>query len=212
MSDAPRPRRRLFWRVYLYGVALLVLVVLAAMATAFIFDSKFPASEITRRTSRLVAKDLARNYERPGLLRARLADLQYVLNANVAVYRGDGKLVAAAGKAPDPLSAQRARDLGKHTMLHGRGRRGMTLAVILEGQAGAYLIIGNRQGHGGLVKLAGLEAVGDAGDRVAFACGHDHDALVGLLLVRALNARAVLRHEEQASSRGILAAPSAQTP
>ncbi len=154
MSDAPRPRRRLFWRVYLYGVALLVLVVLAAMATAFIFDSKFPASEITRRTSRLVAKDLARNYERPGLLRARLADLQYVLNANVAVYRGDGKLVAAAGKAPDPLSAQRARDLGKHTMLHGRGRRGMTLAVILEGQAGAYLIIGHRQGHGGLVKLA----------------------------------------------------------
>ena len=72
-----------------------------------------------------------------------------MLNANVAVYRGDGKLVAAAGKAPDPLSAQRARDLGKHTMLHGRGRRGMTLAVILEGQAGAYLIIGHRQGHGG---------------------------------------------------------------
>jgi hypothetical protein len=65
---------------------------------------------------------------------------------------------------------------------------------------------------GGLVKLAGMEAVGDAGDRVAFACGHDHDVLVGLILVRALNARAVLRQEEQASSRGVLAAPSAQTP
>lgn len=65
---------------------------------------------------------------------------------------------------------------------------------------------------GGLVKLAGMEAIGDAGDRVTFACGHDHDSLVGLLLVRALNARAVLRQEEQASSRGVLAAPSAQTP
>ena len=153
-SRPPRPRRRLFWRVYLYGVALLVMVVLAAMATAFIFDSKFPASEITRRTSRLVAKDLARNYERPGLLRARLQDLQYVLDADVAVYRGDGKLVAAAGEAPAALSAERARGLAEHTMIHDSGRRGMTLAVVLEGQAGAYVIIGHRRGHGGLYKLA----------------------------------------------------------
>jgi hypothetical protein len=63
---------------------------------------------------------------------------------------------------------------------------------------------------GGMVKLAAMETTDDDDTRVAFPCGHDHDALVGLLLVRALNARAVLRQEEQASARGVLAAPSAQ--
>ena len=43
-----------------------------------------------------------------------------------------------------------------------------------------------------------------------FACGHDHDELVGLLLGRALNVRAAMREAEAAAARGVLAAPSAQ--
>ena len=60
----------------------------------------------------------------------------------------------------------------------------------------------------GLVKLA--EMTPDADGRVAFACGRPHDALIGLLLPRALNVRAVLREQEMTAARGILAAPSAQ--
>jgi hypothetical protein len=45
---------------------------------------------------------------------------------------------------------------------------------------------------------------------VAFPCGAEHDALIGLLLVRAQNLRAVLREEEMQSTRGVLSAPSAQ--
>jgi len=48
------------------------------------------------------------------------------------------------------------------------------------------------------------------GDSVTFSCGQAHDALVGLLLVRALNVRAVLREQEMTASRGVLSAPSAQ--
>lgn len=62
----------------------------------------------------------------------------------------------------------------------------------------------------GLMKLGQMQAVESGGDRVAFACGQAHDSLVGLLLVRALNVRAVLREQEMAASRGILSAPSAQ--
>jgi hypothetical protein len=63
---------------------------------------------------------------------------------------------------------------------------------------------------GGLAKLAELE-IDDADPTVVrFRCGHEHDALVGLLLPRALNVRAVLREEEAIASRGVLAAPSAQ--
>ena len=62
----------------------------------------------------------------------------------------------------------------------------------------------------GLVKLGEMRQGGSGSDSVAFACGQAHDALVGLLLVRALNVRAVLREEESTASRGVLAAPSAQ--
>ncbi len=61
----------------------------------------------------------------------------------------------------------------------------------------------------GLAKLAELE-LEDDGVTVAFSCGDDHDAVIGLLLVRALNLRATLRQEEATSTRGVLAAPSQQ--
>ncbi|MBI2504818.1 MAG: hypothetical protein HYW07_16495 [Candidatus Latescibacteria bacterium] len=60
----------------------------------------------------------------------------------------------------------------------------------------------------GLVKLGQLQA--PAPDQVAFACGQAHDALVGLLLVRAVNVRATLREQELLAARGMLVAPSAQ--
>lgn len=62
----------------------------------------------------------------------------------------------------------------------------------------------------GLAKLAELTIAEDDQAVLAFPCGHDHDALVGLLLRRALNVRAVLREEEAVASKGVLAAPSAQ--
>jgi hypothetical protein len=61
----------------------------------------------------------------------------------------------------------------------------------------------------GLAKLAEIDTNED-GTSLAFACGAEHDEIVGLLLVRALNLRATLREQEAASSRGVLAAPSAQ--
>ena len=62
----------------------------------------------------------------------------------------------------------------------------------------------------GLAKLAQLQLDEGGRDRVEFPCGQSHDALVGLLLVRAPNVRVILREQEMAASRGQLAAPSAQ--
>ena len=61
---------------------------------------------------------------------------------------------------------------------------------------------------GGLVKLGQLIAIDDL--EVAFECGQDHEALLGLLLVRAPNVRAAIREQERTSARGVLAAPSQQ--
>jgi hypothetical protein len=62
----------------------------------------------------------------------------------------------------------------------------------------------------GLKKLAEMAPVEGSQDEVAFSCGRSHDALVGLLLPRALNVRAILREEEAAGGRGMLVAPSQQ--
>ncbi len=65
---------------------------------------------------------------------------------------------------------------------------------------------------GGLAKLGEMESVEtDNRDTVAFACQQSHDALVGLLLMRAPNVRIVLREEEMGAGRGVLSAPSQQT-
>ena len=61
---------------------------------------------------------------------------------------------------------------------------------------------------GGLMKLGEMEDAG-AGT-VAFDCGYAHDALVGLLLIRAPNVRVALRETEMSASRGVLSAPSQQ--
>ena len=63
---------------------------------------------------------------------------------------------------------------------------------------------------GGLIKLGELISVLDTTDQVRFPCGQSHDSLIGLLLVRALNVRAVIREQESASAQGILSAPSQQ--
>ncbi|MEE2658794.1 MAG: hypothetical protein VX733_09845 [Candidatus Latescibacterota bacterium] len=66
----------------------------------------------------------------------------------------------------------------------------------------------------GLKKLGEMLAVegsdGVFADCVAFGCGHDHHELVGLLLQRAPNVRALVREQDAASARGTLVAPSQQ--
>ncbi len=65
---------------------------------------------------------------------------------------------------------------------------------------------------GGLAKLGEMNIAKDnASNAVAFPCGQSHDALVGLLLVRAPNVRVILREEEAVAGRGVLSAPSQQT-
>ena len=87
---------------------------------------------------------------------------------------------------------------------------------------GIYQVRANGEGRGtarrisaiagGLMKLGEMENVETGNkDTVAFACGHSHDALIGLLLIRAPNVRVVLRQEEMGASRGVLSAPSQQT-
>ncbi|MSS73555.1 MAG: hypothetical protein EXS64_19010 [Candidatus Latescibacteria bacterium] len=111
---------------------------------------------------------------------------------------------------PKPLSVQEAK-------------AGRTITVDCEQVTdGGWTYLVNAQGSpeglarrvatitGGLLKLGDMQPVAGTEDRARFSCGHDHRALVGLLLPRALNVRAVIAAEEAEQKRGVLLAPSAQ--
>lgn len=97
----------------------------------------------------------------------------------------------------------------------------LTISVNSSGN-GIYKVSANGEGRsaerrvsaitGGLMKLGEMEPVKDnENDSVSFSCDHSHDALIGLILVRAPNVRVILREEEASASRGVLTAPSQQT-
>ena len=83
--------------------------------------------------------------------------------------------------------------------------------------AGTYIL--SADGNGGrrlmalrnaMIKLADVETDEEVGEQFYFACGHDHHALVSLLLQSAPNVRAVMREFEMNASKGVLLAPGSQ--
>ena len=98
-------------------------------------------------------------------------------------------------------------------------KSGLEIHVVGEGE-GVYTVTARGESKdrdrrvtlisGGLMKLAAMEEIPGRLDQVRFTCGHVHDPMVGLLLVRAPNVRAALREQEMTASRGVLAAPSQQ--
>mgnify|MGYP001253113896 CR=1 FL=1 len=62
----------------------------------------------------------------------------------------------------------------------------------------------------GFVKLCGMEPIAGHGNQAAFSCGVSHDNLIGSLMFRAQNLRAVMREEAMNASRGVLSSPSQQ--
>ncbi len=98
-------------------------------------------------------------------------------------------------------------------------KSGLTITV-LSLEDGVYQVTVDGEGKraerrisaiaGGLIKLGEMVEVDQSLDKVAFPCGHSHDALVGLLLVRAPNVRTIMREQEMVASRGTLSAPSQQ--
>jgi len=116
------------------------------------------------------------------------------------------KLGKDANLAPRPMNVEDKKLNGTVSV---RGLGGGVYEVSADGPAET---VGPRLESivNGFRKLAEVDAVPGEPYRFRFACGQAHDALVGLLLPRALNVRAVLREQEQAAGRGTLVAPSAQ--
>ena len=62
----------------------------------------------------------------------------------------------------------------------------------------------------GYGKLCEADLITDVENGFEFACRHDHNEMIGMLMYRAQNVRAAMQEEESAASRGVLSAPSQQ--
>jgi hypothetical protein len=115
------------------------------------------------------------------------------------------KLATAAAVDPQPMEAP-DKKLERNVTVRSLGGGLYELSAEDSPAAAARL----EAIAGGYRKLAAVDFVPGEPHRFRFACGMDHDVLVGLLLPRALNVRAAMREQEMAAARGTLVAPSAQ--
>jgi two-component system, OmpR family, sensor kinase len=112
-SRRRRRHPRLFWRVYLYGVFMLVAVA-AALAVA---GAALGRGELARSSDRLVRYITLRVGDLrgdPSGLAEELRRVGETFSADLALYRDDGTLLAAgAGPPPAPLSPGEAERLAR---------------------------------------------------------------------------------------------------
>ena len=140
---SPRPRRRLFWRIYLYGLVSLVLVTASAAHVFIVAGDPPPWHERLKRLAGLVARDFDSHAPGSPRLQERLDELRFVLQGDLALYRRDGSLLAAAGLAPPPpLEPDHARALVEEELSHGRGRVHAALPLVPGDSTGPYLVLG----------------------------------------------------------------------
>lgn len=137
-----------------------------------------------------------------GLLRFPCGDVHQL--ACRRIFLEACKLASGGELIPRPLTIL-DRKSGLNITVSHVGEGGYRIGAEGESKDGARRVAAIA---GGLAKLGEMQSRGP--DTVAFACGQAHDAVVGLLLVRAPNVRAAVREQEMAGARGVLAAPSEQ--
>ena len=160
-----RHSRKRFWRVYLHGVLLIVVVGLAVALAAHFKGGDSAWHEKPERLLQFVANELGTSIDDPLSLRSRLEHLHERLDVDLAVYHPSGASVAAAGlNPPPPLSADTFRKTHGARWVHeGRCR---TMAVPIGNSGGHTLMVrwcGSRSPEGFFFLLAlifGALAVG----------------------------------------------------
>ncbi len=132
-----RGRRRLFWRVYLQGVLLLVVVGITLAVAGRAMWSHTPWPE---RAASFIASDLRPHIGEPAMLQAKLDALHESFDLDIAVYRDDGTLVASAGSPPPPLD----RSPQERSIRSRSGSHAFTVPIVSDDGASIYLVAESR--------------------------------------------------------------------
>ncbi len=109
-----RGPRRLFFRVYLYGLLLLVAVTVGVGAANLLVSSRAPWS--FPNVAGLIDEELTPILDRSEELEQKLDRLHRAFSADLAVYEGSGRLLAAAGTAPSALDEVPSRPFWRRSV------------------------------------------------------------------------------------------------
>lgn len=113
----------MFWRIYLYGVLLILAIVFSVIIGSFFFGRGPHPQTSTQGLAYLLASEFSdpralidTDPKRLTALAARLAVLEKHFNQRAAVYtRGGKKLAGSGAHAPPPLPASKAHGLDEET-------------------------------------------------------------------------------------------------
>ncbi|BCR06477.1 hypothetical protein DESUT3_35460 [Desulfuromonas versatilis] len=153
-----RPRRRLFWRIYLNGLLLILAATVAVTATALLVQPESRFHGRPERLHQLLAAELQRHLEAPAELQATLERFCATLQRSGAVYRRDGTRLAAAGTAPPaPLAGEELPRIGGWHPLR-QADQGWVYATAVGPGDGPYLLLAGPD-SGGLRFALALAAV-----------------------------------------------------
>lgn len=147
-------RRKMFRRVYLYGVLLLVVAVAAAIAVHKIVGGTPHWRGTARRYAQRLGKELGARPTDLKKLASKLEAFRHITAMDVAVYAVDGTRLGAAGSnPPKPLSASKARSLKAQKLFHRGASFYVAIPLDPKVKDSAYLAF---QGHAGrgLIKFA----------------------------------------------------------
>jgi len=134
-------RGRLFWRVYLNGLALLALVALALGAVGWVYGGRGPGPR-PERFAEYAASQVAGGLGSPDRLAEGLEHARDAFGAELAVYEGERLLASNMAEPPPPLPpAERDRAAQGALRLPGRGWR---YAAPVPGAAGTYVVLSHR--------------------------------------------------------------------
>jgi signal transduction histidine kinase len=99
-------RGRLFWRVYLYGLLLLVALGATFVAVGAFMQRRWSPPSPPDRLLSYYAQELGALQGDPAALTLRLQALQQSAGLTATIYRADGTLLATGGSPPAPFSRE----------------------------------------------------------------------------------------------------------
>lgn len=121
---------RLFTRVFLHGVLLIVVVCVAGGVAFALFGSSKLWHGLPSRMADSFASDMVPGEREQTRLGESLTKIHQILNVGIAVYTYDGEKVASAGSLPPlPLLRQEATGMTRQKILRRGSKKSMFLPV-----------------------------------------------------------------------------------
>jgi signal transduction histidine kinase len=131
-----RHGKRLFWRIYANGLLQILALALAFGAAFALVGKNTTWSDFGTRVTSYVAADILERKDDPQAMNAKVQELEKLLEARIAIYDREGRMLGGLEGAPPPLSPHQAKRLEKPKHF-GQG----LLAAPLDGKAGIYAVV-----------------------------------------------------------------------